>query len=284
MNVIPNQFYGNTNLMFDVCYSFGARAPFQINAKGNYWGATVISPSQYSIVSGLCPGESGTLPQPISLVTTSHSTCFSATSCMNCASGGGGGSSSASTGNSTLSVTEAVVEASFIDANTEFLVADNSTTRNDFVNLSAIDIERDTLNNKWFGTSIANQVFELTNKSVHHIQVAKAIKASVTNSNARENLIVEDIFKGIKVNAKEISNKIEIFPNPVSDKLTVSIEDAKGIYTLTIYQVLGELIMEKKLTNSLTNIDVSLLENGIYFYEIISERGEKLTGKISVAR
>ncbi|PKP49141.1 MAG: hypothetical protein CVT95_03675, partial [Bacteroidetes bacterium HGW-Bacteroidetes-12] len=66
--------------------------------------------------------------------------------------------------------------------------------------------------------------------------------------------------------------------------LIVSIEDAKGIYTLTIYQVLGELIMEKKLTNSLTNIDVSLLENGIYFYEIISERGEKLTGKISVAR
>ncbi|PKP46125.1 MAG: hypothetical protein CVT95_07570, partial [Bacteroidetes bacterium HGW-Bacteroidetes-12] len=50
MNVIPNQFYGNTNLMFDVCYSFGARAPFQINAKGNYWGASVITPSEYSIV------------------------------------------------------------------------------------------------------------------------------------------------------------------------------------------------------------------------------------------
>ncbi|PKP46834.1 MAG: hypothetical protein CVT95_06500 [Bacteroidetes bacterium HGW-Bacteroidetes-12] len=145
-------------------------------------------------------------------------------------------------------------------------------------------MEKDSITNSWFGTSINNETFELTNKSVHHIQVAKAIKASVTNSAARESLIVEDIFKGIKVNAKEISNKIEIFPNPVSDKLTVSIEDAKGIYTLTIYQVLGELIMEKKLTNSLTNIDVSLLENGIYFYEIISESGEKLTGKTSVAR
>ncbi|PKP46100.1 MAG: hypothetical protein CVT95_07575, partial [Bacteroidetes bacterium HGW-Bacteroidetes-12] len=118
-NVIPNQFYGNTNLMFDVCYSFGARSPSQINAKGNYWGASVITPSEYSIVGNGCPGEFGN-PQNIALVTTSHSTCFSATSCMNCASGGG--SSSSMLVNEETPSVESVVQEAFTVANLPFIV------------------------------------------------------------------------------------------------------------------------------------------------------------------
>lgn len=282
-NVIPNQFYGNTNLMFDICYSSGARAPSQINAKGNYWGASVITPSEYSIVGGWCPGELGS-PQNIALVTTSHSTCFSATSCMNCASGGGGGGPSGGLSNgTTLQTTEAVVEAAFTGANTEFLVEDNMATRNDFINLSAIELAKDTLTNTWFGTSISNQVFELTNKSVHHIQVAKAIKASITNANARENLMAVDIFKGISANS---SASIQLYPNPVSDELTINFEQKndKEIYTFIVYSISGQLLLEKMITVENNTINVSELKEGLYLYEMLKPNGTKLSGKFSISK
>ncbi|MDT8412114.1 MAG: T9SS type A sorting domain-containing protein [Vicingaceae bacterium] len=77
---------------------------------------------------------------------------------------------------------------------------------------------------------------------------------------------------------------MQVYPNPVSNELTISIEDVNGIYMLNMYQISGKLIIEEKLNTSISNIDVSSLENGIYFYEIISESGERLTGKVSVVR
>jgi len=282
-NVIPNQFYGNSNLMFNVCYSSGSRYPLQINAKGNYWGASVITPSEYSIVGNGCPGDVGTL-QNIALVTTNHSTCFSATSCMNCASGGGGGTLGALSGGSTLQSTEAIVEAAFTEANTEFLVEDNTATRNDFINLSAIDLAKDTLTNTWFGTSISNQVFELTNKSVHHIQVAKAIKASITNTNARENLMAKDIFAGITQNADALNSKVQVYPNPVNNELTINhnLLVKEGTISLEIMDIMGRILINKTINNTNNQIDITVLSSGLYFYTISQNDNVVQSGKLVV--
>ncbi|MBW6481615.1 MAG: T9SS type A sorting domain-containing protein [Vicingaceae bacterium] len=277
-DTIPNQFYGN-GYMFDICYSNVVRSA-QINAKGNYWGTNPpIQSSEYTIVANYCPGDQST-PQNLSLISSNYSTCYSSTTCMDCSSGS---SSSMLVSQETPSV-ESVVQESFTEANLPFIGQDNATTRNEFLDLSSIDLIKDTVTNTWTGISVNNQAFALTNKSVHHIQVAKAIKAKATNSNMRVNTAPKDIFAGITQNANALNSKVQVYPNPVNSELTISIEDVSGIYLLNIYQISGKLIIEEKLNKSLSNIDVSLLENGIYFYEIISENGERLTGKVSVVR
>jgi type IX secretion system substrate protein len=276
-DTIPNQFYGNGH-MFDVCYSYLVRSPGQINAKGNYWGTNPpIQSSEYTLTGNYCPGDAST-PQSISLDSDDYSTCYSSTTCMDCSAGTS--SMMMSGGASTV---ESVIQESFTEANQPFIEQDNATTRNAFLDLSSIDLIKDTVNDTWMGVSVNNQSFALTNKSVHHIQVAKAIKAKATNSNMRVNSVPKDIFAGLTENANELAN-IQVYPNPVNNELTISIEDVNGIYMLNMYQISGKLIIEEKLNTSISNIDVSSLENGIYFYEIISENGEKLTGKVSVVR
>ena len=278
-DTIPNQFYGN-GYMFDICYSYLVRSPSKINAKGNYWGTNPpIQSSEYTIVANWCLGDQST-PQNLPLISSNYSTCYSSTTCMDCSSGS---SSSMLVSQETPSV-ESVVQESFTEANLPFIGQDNATTRNEFLDLSSIDLIKDTVTNTWTGISVNNQAFALTNKSVHHIQVAKAIKAKATNSNMRVNTAPKDIFAGITQNVNALNSKVQVYPNPVNSELNINhkLEAKDGIVYFKIIDIMGRVLLTKTIKNANSQIDITSLSLGLYFYTISQNDNVVQSGKLVV--
>ena len=68
------------------------------------------------------------------------------------------------------------------------------------------------------------------------------------------------------------SSKIKLFPNPVSDKLTIiNLENTNQ--KVEIFSIVGNKLFTCTLLNNETNIDVSSFQNGVYLIKIISETG-----------
>lgn len=62
---------------------------------------------------------------------------------------------------------------------------------------------------------------------------------------------------------------IRYYPNPSSGLLTVKVENVKTeIFTLAIYNVMGELVRSENVKGNMQHINVSNLSNGIYTAEI----------------
>lgn len=274
-NIIPNQFYGN-GFMFSICYSDGVRSPAQINAKGNYWGLTPIQPNEYSIVANWCPGDNS-IPQNLPLVTDNPSLCYLPTTCMACA---GLPNMLLSEGTSTV---EAAIQEAYTIADLPFIEEDNITTRNGFLDLSSIDLIKDTVNNTWTGVSVNNQTYVLTNKSVHHIQAAKAIKAKATNSNMRLTTTPKDIFAGITENVNELAN-VQVYPNPVGNELNIShdLSVKEGTIHLEIMDVMGRVLINKTINHTNNQIDINQLSSGLYFYNVLQKDKLVQSGKLVV--
>jgi hypothetical protein len=74
-------------------------------------------------------------------------------------------------------------------------------------------------------------------------------------------------------------NKINIFPNPVSDKLFIRFpEEFIGISSVEILNEIGKVVLKANGNFSVNEIDISRLSHGIYFIQVINSSG-KLTGK-----
>lgn len=74
------------------------------------------------------------------------------------------------------------------------------------------------------------------------------------------------------------NDDVSLFPNPFSTQLTFSLADNEPI-TLSLYNFLGQQILQQTFTNS-TTINTEQLTNGIYFYELRSNKGILKTGKV----
>jgi len=62
---------------------------------------------------------------------------------------------------------------------------------------------------------------------------------------------------------------VRIYPNPVRDNLQVSFNNhTPDKSALIIYTDDGKALTERPLTNTESNIDISSISNGVYFYEI----------------
>lgn len=78
----------------------------------------------------------------------------------------------------------------------------------------------------------------------------------------------------------ELSNKIafNISPNPASDFINLNIYDntVDLDFIIKIYSIDGQLIKSKKQNKSNVKIDISSLQNGIYFVNVSDESGNNL--------
>ena len=62
---------------------------------------------------------------------------------------------------------------------------------------------------------------------------------------------------------------IDVYPNPTKNKVYIkSVNSCK----LKIYNLLGELILEKDIINELTEIDLSKQDSGIYYFEFYTDK------------
>ena len=73
--------------------------------------------------------------------------------------------------------------------------------------------------------------------------------------------------------------EINIYPNPTTGQLKIEISDVRQeIVTIEIYDVTGQMI-QSKIVNLKSEIDVSYLANGMYFFKIFSDKIMLGTGR-----
>lgn len=75
------------------------------------------------------------------------------------------------------------------------------------------------------------------------------------------------------------SASCDVYPNPVKDVVTVKADNIKQIM---IYNSLGQMMKSVDCNDNISDINVSDLENGIYFLNVIDNEGKISTNKISV--
>ncbi|WP_165730775.1 carbohydrate-binding protein [Polaribacter sp. 20A6] len=75
----------------------------------------------------------------------------------------------------------------------------------------------------------------------------------------------------LTVNTYSLDHGIEIFPNPVLDKLSISLEDTNldvANTTIVLYTINGQEVMKIQLNNKQTELNFSELNRGIYILKI----------------
>lgn len=100
--------------------------------------------------------------------------------------------------------------------------------------------------------------------------------SKVQKSSGRKNAIQDETNT---VNNDLGESKISIYPNPTTDVSEILIEnfDTEKTYTMVVYSITGEIVIQSEITQSKSRIDLIDLENGVYFVEIFDgvERTQK---------
>jgi hypothetical protein len=76
-----------------------------------------------------------------------------------------------------------------------------------------------------------------------------------------------------------VSGKISAFPNPVSDKVTIRVDDLKGMADIRVFDMYGKQVMQQTSSNSSTDMNLSKLPAGIYLIRVVSD-GKESTMKV----
>ena len=92
---------------------------------------------------------------------------------------------------------------------------------------------------------------------------------------------------GIKQNSDNVNN-VSVYPNPTTNNISVAYDLKNNTQqaTLKIYNTLGTLVKTTTLENYTTNkkIDVSSLDEGVYFYSISVDGKTVKTSRLVVSR
>jgi len=99
----------------------------------------------------------------------------------------------------------------------------------------------------------------------------------INNWNIDDVWIVEQVINS--VDEKALDN-ISIIPNPATDELRVSNINEGNIY---IYNINGQLVMEKQNVSGTCTLDVSNFENGTYIVKVISD-SKTITSKVNIIK
>ncbi|HEY9116093.1 MAG TPA: T9SS type A sorting domain-containing protein, partial [Bacteroidales bacterium] len=94
-----------------------------------------------------------------------------------------------------------------------------------------------------------------------------------------ENFVVTiDECTGIGDNGEQGS--VKLFPNPVSDKLNITLSSTADVF---VYSISGQLLLQQKEISGTYQMDVSGLENGSYIVKVIG-KNESFTARINVIK
>ncbi|MDC0104951.1 T9SS type A sorting domain-containing protein [Bacteroidia bacterium] len=92
------------------------------------------------------------------------------------------------------------------------------------------------------------------------------------------------LFASAMVFAGEGDKLGQNYPNPAKEKTYVNVEFSSMEATLTLSNILGQVIQIQKLPQSGTYIiDVTNIQEGVYFYTLAAD-GHKVTKKLTVKK
>jgi beta-glucanase (GH16 family) len=140
-------------------------------------------------------------------------------------------------------------------------------------NTQSITFSVDGINHLTYNPSIKNQ-YTWPFDAEQYILLNVAIEPSVSNNFVQSTMEVDyvRVYQEAALATTNFQNpeKIKLFPNPVSDNLTIlNLENT--IQTAEIYSILGQKLHSCILLKNETNVDVSNYQNGIYLVKLISE-------------
>jgi hypothetical protein len=107
---------------------------------------------------------------------------------------------------------------------------------------------------------------------------------SIENNDASENpynftIVGLGVNTTATVEIDDINRDIKIYPNPASQDMNISFTSAPNIYSIELYNNLGQLVLQKQSTYQVEKLDLKNLNSGIYYLNIFNNdfsRTEKI--------
>ena len=110
---------------------------------------------------------------------------------------------------------------------------------------------------------------------------AISIKMSVDSSGCvEEDMAIINVVLCTDIREILSSQQITLYPNPFSTSTTIELPNT-GSHTLSIYDLVGNLVRTESVSGETIKIEKGTLTKGIYFIELRSEK-ETLKGKIVI--
>ena len=64
-----------------------------------------------------------------------------------------------------------------------------------------------------------------------------------------------------------------LYPTPAKEILNIYVKGQIGVKSVTIYNILGQLVLAHTNAESISSLDVSQLKTGTYFIKLVTYRG-----------
>lgn len=74
-------------------------------------------------------------------------------------------------------------------------------------------------------------------------------------------------------------NDIALYPNPAHGELNIAVDPNMGIKTISVYNLIGKLVISAKVTGSAIKMDIEDIPTGIYFLRAIDAQGRVVTSR-----
>jgi hypothetical protein len=89
----------------------------------------------------------------------------------------------------------------------------------------------------------------------------------------------EEVQEACQTSVKEWETRdgITIIPNPSNNKITISLPSITGNTQFSIFNVSGEKVLERQLTDNETLFDISAIMRGVYFVRVQDENQVQIT-------
>jgi hypothetical protein len=113
------------------------------------------------------------------------------------------------------------------------------------------------------------------NDSVH--VVIRHFNCTDENYLIIDDFLVTGELVGLNTNTLEV---ISAYPNPASDVLNIKAN--QQLESVSLYSLDGKLIISESISSDQVTLDVFDIPNGIYFYEIKTNKGESIREKVII--
>ena len=80
----------------------------------------------------------------------------------------------------------------------------------------------------------------------------------------------EDFVRLTDLSVNECQMNVKLYPNPASSQVTI---EAEGIISVSVYDFIGQCLMESIVREDHTTIDLSHLQSGVYFVKVSTQNG-----------
>ena len=77
----------------------------------------------------------------------------------------------------------------------------------------------------------------------------------------------------VEIKEVTLANTLSVYPNPVTEQLRIECKDAVNGFSTeyTIYNIMGQIVMQGELQREVSTLNVESLENGMYFLRIAEQ-------------